>query len=462
MKKPSRFYNLESKKNLSGEQLIFFNMAYGYKSFDVVKKKTIYSNLRISSKWAIQKEYWDTNNFRANKLYVRKFGKDINNALDRLENTCFTQLSIYREIHEINPSPQELKELIQIKLGRIIKKSTDISIVEFITKQKAYRTKLPTSSSNFWSFKTGQQYDNLIKQIERYEKHINSILTFETLTEIIYWDFYKVINDLHFNENKVYYTTTTIAKVCKHLRTIFNSATEEGLSIGINYSKKSLKIHPTEAIHETFLTEQQLEIIINNDASHSAEYTHAKNYIIISSFLGLRIEDMVNLHELTLEKIPWNSKEYDCIITKIRKAKKNNIPLKVAIPILQPLRDFLGLNGNKFPVFPSQPNIRKVIKKYLAHLKFNDLVETKLNFYLQEASVKKMKQCDTFTPHDCRATFITNLRNIGVSHDTIEPITHPRVKSKNITDAYDKSLMFDKMVKFIDEINSKKSSLFRY
>ena len=142
MKKPSCFYNLESKKNLSGEQLIFFNMAYGFKSFDVVKKKTIYSNLRISSKWAIQNEYWDTNSCRANQLYVRKFGKEINNVLTRLENTCFTQLSIYREIHELNPSPQELKELVQIKLGRIIKKSTDISIVEFITKQKAYRTKL--------------------------------------------------------------------------------------------------------------------------------------------------------------------------------------------------------------------------------------------------------------------------------------------------------------------------------
>src|SRR5690554_4758595 len=118
MKKPKHNFNLESRANKSGEQLIFFNLNYGYKEYNVVKQKQQYIPLRISTQWTIDKKYWnDKPLYRANKTFVRKFGKDLNNILDKVEETAYTQLSIYRNEYSENPLPTLLKRIVLEKLG---------------------------------------------------------------------------------------------------------------------------------------------------------------------------------------------------------------------------------------------------------------------------------------------------------------------------------------------------------
>ena len=97
MKQPKHNFNLESRANKTGEKLIYFNLSYGFKGTSAMNNLR-YIPMRLSTQWTIKEEYWNgAPYYRANQNYVRKFGKDINNFLDKIERECYAQLSYYRE-----------------------------------------------------------------------------------------------------------------------------------------------------------------------------------------------------------------------------------------------------------------------------------------------------------------------------------------------------------------------------
>jgi integrase len=464
MKQPKHYFNLEAKPNRSGEHLIFFNLTYGYREYDAKTDNLKYIPLRISTQWTIKEEYWNSRPiYRTTQTYVRKNGKDLNNILDKIERVAYEQLSNYRNNTETDPTPNELKTLVLERIGRLQKTATSVNIADYTEKLILKRTNLPNTSSEFWSTKTGNQYQIIANRLKKYESEQNINLTFGEITEQIYWDYFKTINDNQKTECGERYTQTTINKEFRSLRAIFNCAKDDGIDINIAYSKKSLKIPSSSPTYETYLTKEQLNTIINTDTSHSKEYEHARNYILLSSFTGLRIGDMVHLHEVKPEIVTHNSKKYNCFTTKIRKSSENTYELIATIPILLPVKNILAANGNKFPKFTSEPNIRKVIRKFLTHLKFENKITTKTKYYLvNEVKVESKKQYELFSPHDCRRTYITNLKQLGIQNDTIEPITHPKIKNASVLDGYDKSTLNDKAVKLIEQLKTKKSPLFKY
>jgi len=464
MKEPKHFFNLESKANQDGKQLIFFNLNYGYKEYNSANSSYKYIPLRISTRWTIKKEFWIGNPiYRANGAYKRKYGKDINTKLQDIEDEAYLQLSLFRNEHKCNPAPTELKRLVFEKLDRIEKVSDSVIITEYIAKEIERRTALPKTMKEHWGKTTISGYKNLMKHIKKYEAHKDTVLTFQEMTEEIYWDYFKSISDINKMEAGNYYIHNTIAKECKNLRVMLNSALNDNIQLGFNFNKRGLRIDETERQYSTYLNENQLKTIINIDTSHSSQFTQARNYIIISSFTGLRIGDMKYLNSIEPEKIKHNSTTYNLFHTKIRKSQENKEELVVAIPILKPVVIILKENDNKFPKFTSEPNLRKAIKSFLDHLEFNDLVTVSKNYYLSENLISQQKkQKDVYTPHDCRRTFISNLREINVHNDEIEPITHPKVKYASVLDSYDKRNLVTKAISFINALNSKNSELYKY
>jgi hypothetical protein len=172
---------------------------------------------------------------------------------------------------------------------------------------------------------------------------------------------------------------------------------------------------------------------------------------------------MVHLHGIQPEFQIHESKKYFCLTTRIRKSQENKDELIVTIPILKPVKELLAQNNNQFPKFPSENNIRKNIKKLLTHLEFNELINEKKYYYLIDNVVEeKIKLHDIFSPHDCRSTFITNLKNLGVHDADIEPITHPKHKFTSIIQVYDKNEIVSKAVNLINSLNGKSSELYKY
>lgn len=463
MTEPKYTFFLESKPNNSGEHLIFFNMSYGFREYNVKTEKYKYIPLKLSTGFRIKKEDWDSENFEGNSTYVRKKGSGLNNGLSKIKTTSIEQLQLFENEHNKKPSNSELKNIILVKLGKNKDTSKDISITEYISATVERRTNIEITSKQRWSKGTGEQYTNLKNHIKNYETKTNTILTFGKLTAEIFLDFFQVINDLNKVETGAYYAHNTIAKENKHFRAILNNAYKEKIKIGFNHSHEDYEIKQREIKNEIVLTTEELTTIINSDVSFSKEFTHARNYVILSSFTGLRIGDMVCLYELEAKNLTHNSAKYFCITTKIRKNKENKDELTVVIPILTPIKDLLKQNNNIFPKFPAQANIRKDITKLLKYLKFENLVDIKKYYYkVDDAVVSKEKLCDVFGPHDCRSTFITNLKELGVLDDDIEPITHPKNKSKSIVQTYDKTALVSKAVNLINILNTKNCDLYRY
>ena len=463
MKQPKHNFNLESRANKTGEKLIYFNLSYGFKGTSAMNNLR-YIPMRLSTQWTIKEEYWNgAPYYRANQNYVRKFGKDINNFLDKIERECYAQLSYYREQHEDNPEPSELKRLILEKLKRVKKSETNIRITDFIKTIIKTRTSLPNTSSEHWKSGTEKIYNTLIQHIEKYEERSKRILAFEDITEDIYRDYFKIINEIRKEEKGVWYTQTSMHKDYKHLKVIFKYAEDEGIEIGFKYNKRGLVIPPAKASYETFLSIDQLNKIIETDVSHSVALTHGKNYLILSCFTGLRISDMRGLNEITPENKSYNNQLIYCFTTRIRKSKDNREELIVIIPILKPVKDLLDNNGGQFPIFPAETKIRKNIKQLLSFLEFNEPVELNHKYYLQtDITVEFKPQHKVFTAHDCRRTFITQLKELGLRNDDIEPITHPKIKYPSIIDLYDKSPLVVKAMRLRTELNDRNSLLYKY
>jgi hypothetical protein len=464
MKQPTHFFNLEATKNKNGNRLIYFNLNYGYREYNPINKGLKYIPLKISTQWSIKEKFWiGKPAYRANKNYVSKFGKDINNVLDKIEKMAYAQLSIYRNTHNSDPSPIELKNILLEKLDRIQKISNDVVITNYIEEQVKIRTTVNITSTKRWKITTGNQYTNLANHIKNYETNKNVVLTFGKLTSDIFMDFFNEINEINKKVTGEYYAHNTISKENKHFRAILNCAVEDEIEIGFNHKKREYLIRKRDIENELFLTSTQLETIIKTDVSHSKEFTHAKNYLILSSFTGLRISDMVCLHELKPEIQTHNSKQYNCFTTRIRKSQENKEELITTIPLLKPTKDLLKLNNNEFPKFPSQKNIRKDITKLLNHLKFENIIEVKKYYYsIDNVVITNEKLCDIFSPHDCRSTFISNLKDLGIHDEDIEPITHPKHKYTSILQVYDKTTMLSKAVNLVTVLNSKKSKLYKY
>lgn len=438
-------------------------MSYGLREDNLKNGKYKYLPLKLSTGFSIEKKYWDNDDYSSNETYVRKKGLALNNALDKIKNTSTKQLEIFENEHDRLPTNSELKDIIQAKLGMKKNTSKDISIAKYIAETVRTRTSAEITSAERWSEATGKQYTNLENHIKSYETKTKTILSFAKLTGEIFLDFFKTINDLKKVETDEYYAHNTIAKINKHFRAILTAANQENIKIGFNYSHRKYDIKKREIKNETVLSIEQLTTIIDTDVSSLKELTHAKNYIIQSCFTGLRIGDMVFLHELEPTNLKHNSKNYFCITTQIRKNKENKDDLTAVIPILAPLKDFLQKNENVFPKFPAQVNIRKDITKYLKYLKFENLVDVKKYYYtINKAVVTKERLCDVFTPHDCRSTFITNLKELGVLDTDIEPITHPKNKSTSIVQTYDKTTMVSKAVNLINVLNTKDCALYKY
>lgn len=485
MKPAKYFFNIESKPNKSGKHLIYFNLNYGFKTYNPITEKYRYKYLRLSTEYSILKDYWiqikktDSPDgeaiYKANQTYVRKFGKDLNVELENIKTISISQLRIYRDTYNLNPEPKELKRLVLEKLNRIEKRSTDVLITKFIDKVISERRSLPSSSKKYWSEKTGIQYNNLKAHIEHFQTRDNISLTFLNLNEKSYWRFFEAVNEIHIeNQEKKLIEEkppikgkpikyNTIAKICKQLRVILGATVEHKIEIGFNWKDTKYKINEVKTENHTSLNETQLQIIIDKDVSHSKEFTNARNYILTSSLTGLRIGDMVEVHNCMIETFESNNKKFKGFQTRIRKSQENRDELYTIIPLAKVLFEIVDENNGNLPSFPTSAVLGRQIKKFLKFLKFNDEIEFRERYYPEsEYRLEKHNQSDKFTPHSCRYTFITNMSKLDVPESVVKNITHPTVKSRTVLAGYNLSTMEENAYKLIRNLKGKKSKMYKY
>lgn len=268
-----------NKINKDQSKTLMLKISYGYK--EIHMGKVVYKPCIISSGIALNEDDWDKENLKTTKSYQNKKGSGVNNQIIKIISNYENAINNLNFNNEEIPNPIAVKNKVK-ELNNGENNAVNFTrISDFINKTIYTRTHLPISSSEHWKVGTAKQYENLKNHIENYEENNElkiKALSWEILDEKIYWDFFDVINKLYYSKNNRYYRTVSIAKICKTLKSIYNVALEENIQIPLNLSKKKYKINPpSNPVHKATLGEIELQRIINEDVSHSKEFTQARN-----------------------------------------------------------------------------------------------------------------------------------------------------------------------------------------
>jgi hypothetical protein len=448
MKTATHSYKLSLRKDKDGKAIINLKFSYGFKVYNPTTLKYDYTPLEITTLKKIHPKYWDKAKNCPSKEHNQKFGNDIKNALNEIETTAYSQLNYFREQNNTDPTPSELKKAIDIKLGRITEAPTDKRITTFLTNKIAERQAIPIGEKKHWQKDTAKQYDVTLKKIKDFETATNKVLTFDNLTLL------DCQNYLSFVASSFEYSQASMNKESRQLISILNMMLDADINLTFNFHKK-LKIQTANKNHKTYLDLKMLTDIINKDVSKSKMLQHARNYIIISSLTSLRISDMIKLHNFKIDTIKNKNKINYLLTTTIKKSgakEKHKEDLITTIPIPIEVYKLYQQNNNSFPKFPSEPNIRKYVKLLLEYC-FPTITAIKtINKYGKAINKETLLFKDLFTPHDCRATFLTNMKTLGATKDVLIPITHPTHIVADVFDGYDKADGNDKALRIINNI----------
>lgn len=471
-KEPKFFYHLDSRASKKTKRhRIFFTMSYGFLKVDPVTDKPRYYPIKISTGWNIEKDAWDSENNRPKKNYDTIRRAEIIADLTELEMVA---VDTYKEMRAelrnsgedyIEPDPKLLKARILSNLGD----EAPIRTIERLTMHiqrmvDSYGPKKDGGSGR-WGEGTLPQYKNLITLLKTYEDYRKTHgyerteLILGEITAEDYWDFFSVISGLHKKEEGKEYTQTYVAGICKDLRAVFHDLKTDGFEVGFNFHKRGLKIHAYQWSRKLALTQEELERVINFDPSGSKAWTEAKKYLIISCMTGLRIADMMTLHENEPFLANVKGNQYWMFEKDISKsADLAGDPLEVVVPILKPVKDIIDEHGGVFPSFSKEPVVRRRIKQFLERVGVDRQVERRQKYYPSEEVERWHEPIYVpFRAHDCRSTFITNVEQLKVAK--AEAFTHPK-ENKSIYQSYDMTNKAEVAATFIEDLNAKKNPIF--
>jgi len=447
-----KYHFILSNNNKDGTSLIFINFSYGY--YEVINSKKKYKTLKLSTKKVIDPKYWDKTkgNQRANKKHVSKYGRTLNNTLESIAKGLSEELTNFRTLNKNNPTPQELKALFNDEDNY---KQKITHIVDYTTKYITERSKLPKSSDLYLNYRLKQQYEDLVKHLNDYQDTAKLTLSFENLKNEQYWDFFEVINNLKEQKSGTPYTINNISRICKNLRAILNSADEGNINIGFKFKARGLKIKEVKASTNIYISLTNLNTIIQSTPETPQEVV-AKNYVILASLTGLRIENVENLHTIEPNLYKKGSESFYGFESPINKTDD----LSVIFPVMKPIKKILEENNGRFPKFPSKPKIRLNIKSFLKRLKLNDKVIVTHQYYPDIKVIEDKELHEVITPHDCKKTFVTNLNKLDINYDLIAKFAHPKKSSGSMTGYYDNSDLIDNAIQLINNLKDKESSIY--
>ncbi|PCI97464.1 MAG: hypothetical protein COB15_07825 [Flavobacteriales bacterium] len=459
---PKSFFNLESRPNKDGTRLIYFNMSYGYFEYNQLTGYKKYIPLRISTKERLALKDWDKVNEKPTASYRASRGKDLGNNLERIKNICEDELLYYNKINTKIPEPKELKRLVEVKLDRRKEVFVDITIKSFIVKLIEHNKSLSQTAKGKIGDKQIEKYETVVRQLSGYEEELGKPITFMNFNNNNFFEFLDYTNK-ELQKNPLFphgYLVNSIAKNANTFSALLRKARAKRVEMILDLDDENLRINEVEAVDsEVFISEANLEKIINANVCGSQEFINARNYLIICSLTSLRYQDMQHLHELEVEDYENKGVKFKGFITLIRKVSSIASPIEVCIPILRPVQDVLNENDGRFPKFPSNQVMNRQLKKFSQYINLDEEVGVGRWYYKYEEPVEeyipfyKLVKC-----HIGRSSYVTNMAEMGILHTVTEYITHPTTP-KNISQSiYNKASLVAKATLLVNELKEKSKS----
>jgi len=454
-------------------------ISYGYVGFDANGSKrpkpfriSLQSKIYPNKFGLISNNYkFDANVFASatrNNAGIRTKMGQLQTAIDILEDRYV--------LSGASPIPKDFKEDLLIELGRVdIGDEKRITILDFLyNKIENDEENLQGNKKSKLSKETIKIYKSLSHHIENYEIATSEKLTFEEFDNDKYWKLWNVLNDIFKDKIKVVnpkqprkqrksktgYASSAIQKYQKNLMKVMRDARKSKTieNIALDFDDEDLILADSEAMKKIYVSTDELKLILDSNVEDNSDLQKAKDYVILSTLMGMRYQSMVEAINKNVEV--YRDDYYDF---QYMHSSQNKTKTEVYIPLLEPVIEVLSRHDNRFPKIPDNQLINRYIKLLFEYVGINDDVKLTRVTYSNGTLISIASKADVISTHDSKGGFYSNLRILGVKEDAIDNITHPdRPKKNAMAKFYDKTDMLDKAKMFVDEINRIDSSIYKF
>ena len=349
------------------------------------------NRIKFSTGYKVNPKYWDENNQRIRAISIIKNRENVNRDL-QLFASEFIKL-----ISELNEDQKSDKLILKSLLRKIVRgeESNDVEITSFFQFADDFIFRKENQSKNISSVKlspiTVRSYKQTLNRIKDFNSVTNYGVDFNTIDLKFYYLFIQYLE-----ENN--YSTNTIGKHIKNLKTILNAATEDGYNTSLKYKHRDFKAVSKESV-SIYLTEAEIEAMFNLDLSNLKDWQLARDIFLVGYYTGQRVSDYNPI-------VPSQVKQFqgkDVIEFKQRKTGK-----KLFVPIHHKLKKIFKDRYNGYP--PPElnaPDINEFIKEVGRKAKIDTEIslEKEVNGKIEILTVPKYSLIQS---HTARRSFCTN------------------------------------------------------
>lgn len=257
---------------------------------------------------------------------------------------------------------------------------------------------------------TVKSYRTILNKLKQYEKYAKTTLDWHSFDMDFYYDFLEYYTGIEG------FTNNGFGKVIKNIKAILNDATEQGHNSHFGYKSKNFKAL-REEVNNIYLSEQELESIINLDLSSHKTMERIRDLFIFGCYTGLRFSDF---SQVKPEHITGG-------ILKIKTLKTGEW---VSIPLMEQVKDIMYKyrdNPNSLPESYENQTMNRYLKEIGEMAGINQRflkIRTKGKERIEESFLKY----ELVVTHTARRSFATNMFKRGVPARVIMKITGHRTE----------------------------------
>lgn len=348
------------------------------------------------TKFEVKKHYWSKQHKlqRTKDIDVLNRQTEVNNELTKISNHILTSF---------NSIPES--EVLDIVNKQWLQTQIDNYYTPPKTKEEQEQDKIPTDLIGYIDFYVADKKSevtkstlakvgvnkNLLIKFEKDQKHSLSI---------------KDVNNQFKIDFETYclgkgYAPNTIARALRFIKTLCRHAQNNGLEVSYQLNNIKPKYEKTESIYLTFEELEQIE-----KTSDLPDYLeNAKDWLIISAYLGQRISDFLNF---TSDMIRYEDGNPLLEFTQKKTGKL------MTIPVHHKVIEILNKRNGQFPRSISDQRYNEYIKEVceraglIQMVKGSKKVETAPNSKQYRKETGMYPKWELVTSHIGRRSFATN------------------------------------------------------
>lgn len=419
----------------------------------------------LKSKRGSSNFYYDPTTIEKNKIHT----SDLKQAIIDFDQHINTTKQFFRNSR---PTKEEFKKRLEL-VSNIKGKSVaeTLSVGSFIRKRiEFFKSIIGTGHPEAIKENSIANFQSLLAVIENYAE-VKKTVTFENLKEL-YTDIWDIQDEIVRGKiilktkkgykkpvNQYGIATSTISLYQNCLRQICETAINEGISVSLSVTNKKL-IHKTQKSSKQYAINNEDLLKIYQHTPSSERLQKAKDYIMFSSLVGMRLQSVLQLVGNPIETYDRKGIKFDYVYTIQEKTGT-----ECHTPLFKIAKEIIIRNGNKLPNFSKYSGtINDQIKDLYIEAGLTYNITIVQHYYKAGKVVTNESVADIVSSHSTRKAFGTNLYKYGVDTSITKKVTHPERKENGTADSYNKITNETRALKFYKAVveNLEDNELYRF